>query len=110
MQTSLKMKARGPFAKHPPRGMLRLRMSALFKYAIVLASGFAIGAYVHGPIGLEQVAKLAQTDGLDIVISNTVAHLRPEAAAIVVDPADARRVDEDLDYLIAKRIGTLEGW
>ena len=32
------------------------------------------------------------------------------AAAIVVDPAGAGAVDDDLDYLIAKRIGTLDGW
>ncbi len=84
-------------------------MSALSKYAIVLASGVAIGWYVNGPISLEQIARLARIDETNILLSNASAHLTPETAAIVVE-SDAGHADEDLDYLIAKRIGTLEGW
>jgi hypothetical protein len=70
-------------------------MTALFKYAIVLASGVVIGLYLNRPMSLERVANLARID---------------DTEAIVVDPASAGGVGEDLDYLIAKRTGTLEGW
>ena len=35
---------------------------------------------------------------------------KPEVAGALVDPAAAARVDEDLDYMIAQRIGSVEGW
>jgi hypothetical protein len=35
---------------------------------------------------------------------------KPEVAGALVDPAAAARVDEDLDYMIAKRKGSVEGW
>ncbi len=83
-------------------------MSAFFRYAVVLAWGVAIGLCVNAPIVRETVAKLAATDKNDILIDDASARPRPEAAAIAVDPAGARRVDEDLDNLITKRIGTLD--
>ncbi len=101
---------RGTLREIPAWGVRRLRMSALIKYGIVLASGVAIGLYVHGTMGLEQVAKLPRIDEINILISNNFARAKPEATAIVVDSTDPRRVDEDLDFLIAKRLGTLEGW
>ena len=94
----------------PITGMHRFRMTALVKYAIVLASGVAIGVYVTGPGRLERIAELARVDEINIRINNSFADPKPEAAAIVVDPTDARRANEDLDYLIAKRTGTLAGW
>jgi hypothetical protein len=35
---------------------------------------------------------------------------KPEVAGALVDPAAAARVDEDLDYKIAQRKGSVEGW
>jgi hypothetical protein len=35
---------------------------------------------------------------------------KPEVAGARVDPAAAARVDEDLDYMIAQRRGSVEGW
>ena len=35
---------------------------------------------------------------------------KPEVAGALVDPAAAARVDEDLDYMIAQRKGSVEGW
>ena len=35
---------------------------------------------------------------------------KPEVAGALVDPAAAARVDEDLDYRIAQRKGSVEGW
>ena len=88
----------------------RLRIGVFFKYAIVLAFGVAIGLCLTSPASLERVANLARIDEINIHISNSFADLRPEPAAIVGNPTDAGRVDEDLDYLIAKRTATLEGW
>jgi hypothetical protein len=55
-------------------------------------------------------SKLPRIDEINILLGNSFQHLRPEATAIVADPIDTGRIDEDLDYLIAKRIATLEGW
>ena len=44
------------------------------------------------------------------MISKAVAPLKPQAAVFAVDPAAAARVAEDLDYRIAERIGSVEGW
>jgi hypothetical protein len=35
---------------------------------------------------------------------------KPEVAGALVDPTAAARVDEDLDYMIAQRKGSVEGW
>ena len=35
---------------------------------------------------------------------------KPEVAGALVDPAAAARVDEDLDYMIAQRKSSVEGW
>jgi hypothetical protein len=94
----------------PTTELYRFPMTTLIKYAIVLASGVGIGFYVSWPGSLERVANLARIDEIHIHITNSFVDPRPEAAAIVSDPTDPGRVNEDLDYLIAKRIGTLAGW
>jgi hypothetical protein len=85
-------------------------MSAPFKYAFVLALGLAFGFCIHAPPNLEEVAKLARLDEINVIINKAVARLKPQAAVLAVDPAAATRVTEDLDYRIAKRIGSVEGW
>ncbi len=85
-------------------------MSVLFKYGTVLASGLAIGLWISGPMSVELVARLARTDATSIVVDNAVSRTRPEEIASAVDPTSASRVNEELDYLIARRVGTLEGW
>ena len=85
-------------------------MSAPFKYAFVLALGLAFGFCIHAPPNLEEVAKLARLDEINILINEAVARLKPQAAVFTVDPAAATRVSEDLDYRIAERIGSVEGW
>lgn len=85
-------------------------MSAPFKYAFVLALGLAFGFCIHAPLNLEQIAKLAWLDEVNVMISKAVAPLKPQAAVFAVDPAAAARVAEDLDYRIAERIGSVEGW
>ena len=85
-------------------------MSAPFKYAFVLALGLAFGFCIHAPPNLEEVAKLARLDEINVIINKAVARLKPQAAVLAVDPAAATRVTEDLDYRIAERIGSVEGW
>jgi hypothetical protein len=82
-------------------------MSAPFKYAFVLALGLAFGYCIHAPPNLEEVARL---DEINVIINKAVARLKPQAVVLAVDPAAATRVTEDLDYRIAKRIGSVEGW
>ena len=76
-------------------------MSAPFKYAFVLALGLAFGFCIHAPPNLDEI---------NIILNKAVARLKSQAAVFAVDPADAARVAEDLDYRIAKRIGSVEGW
>ena len=85
-------------------------MSAPFKYAFVLALGLAFGFCIHAPPNLGEIAKLARLDEINVIVNKAVARLKPRAAVFAVDPAGAARVTEDLDYRIAKRIGSVEGW
>ena len=85
-------------------------MSAPFKYAFVLALGLAFGFCFHAPPNLEEIAKLAWLDEINVIINKAVARLKPQAAVFAVDPVGAARVTEDLDYRIAQRIGSVEGW
>jgi len=82
-------------------------MSAPFKYAFVLALGLAFGFWIHAPPNLEEIARL---DEINVIINRAVARLKPQVAVFTVDPAGAARVTEDLDYRIAQRIGSVEGW
>jgi len=44
-------------------------MSAPFKYAFVLALSLAIGFCIHAPPNLEEVAKLARLDEINVIIN-----------------------------------------
>jgi hypothetical protein len=85
-------------------------MRELFKYAMVLAFGLAVGSYLHGSPSLEGVDKLKWFDGINVIIDEAFAPRKPEAAFAPVDPAAAALIDEELDYRVAQRIGTLDGW
>ena len=69
-------------------------MSALFKCLIILASAVAISIYLY----------LSQTEDVTFVPPE------PEALIAPVDAAAKADIDEELDYLDAKRIGSLGGW
>jgi hypothetical protein len=85
-------------------------MNALFKYAIVLSLGLAVGFIVKGPLNLEDVAKFKWLDEITVILNKALVSARPAADVVPIDPAAAALVDEDLDYRIAQRIGSLEGW
>src|SRR5271167_3129968 len=85
-------------------------MKAPFKYAIVLVLGLAVGFYAHGPLSLEKVARLNWLDEINVIINKALVAARPQAAVAPIDPARAELLDEDLDYRIAQRIASLDGW
>jgi hypothetical protein len=82
-------------------------MSAFFRYTIVLAVGLAAGLTAQGPLSLDDFAKRAWLDEIESLVGKA---FRPEMAAIPIDQAGAASIDEELDYLIAQRIRSLEGW
>ena len=85
-------------------------MKAFVKYAGVLALGLAIGSYVHGLESLEDVGKPAWLDEISNTIDKALASAKPDAALAFVDEARAAIVDEELDFRIAERINSVEGW
>ena len=85
-------------------------MRAFFKYAVILALGLAVGFYIRAPLSLEEIARLNWLHEINIIIDKAVARAKPEAAVIPVDPAGAALIDDELDYRIAQRIDSLDGW
>jgi hypothetical protein len=77
-------------------------MSRLLKYSIVLALAVVIGSYiVLGSLSLEDIFPG-----------------QPEREAVAADPLPSPRtppaspatIDEEVDYIVAKRLGSLAGW
>ncbi len=75
-------------------------MSRLLKYAVFLALAVAIGAYiVLGPLSLDDIFP--------------ATHVERETAVALVEPAPPAKpasIDEELDYMVAKQLASLEGW
>ena len=92
-----------------PLSARRGRMSFSPKYAFVLAMALAV-IYVYLPPSLADVAKLRWLDDINVILSKSLASAKPEAGVSPVDPIAAANVDEDLDYRIAQRTKTTEGW
>jgi hypothetical protein len=90
-------------------GALDGGMSAAIKYAFVLALGLAFGYGLQARWSLEEIAKLARLDEINVIVNEAVGAVRPQAV-FIADPEGAARVDEDLDYQIAERVGSVEGW
>ena len=85
-------------------------MKAFFSYAIVLSLGLAVGFIVKGPPNLEDVAKFKWLDEITVILNKALVSAKPAADIVPIDPAAAALIDEELDYRIAQRIGSLEGW
>ena len=79
-----------------------------WKYMLFLA--LAVPAiYACAPPSLEELAKPRWLADISLVISTSLA-AKPEAEIPAVDPIAAAKVDEDLDYRIAERTKSTEGW
>ena len=59
------------------------------------------GFWIHATPSLEEIAKLARLDEINVIINKAVARLKPQAAVFAVDPVGAAPVTEDLDYRAA---------
>jgi hypothetical protein len=86
-------------------------MSALFKYVIVPLCLLATGFYAYGSLN----GKTFEALNGEVFQSayREVSALMParrETAADPIDPASAANIDEELDYLVARRLGSLAGW
>lgn len=66
--------------------------------------------YLFARPGLEEITKLRWLDDVSVMISKSLAYAKPEAEVSPVDPIAAANVDEDLDYRIAQRTKSPEGW
>ncbi len=66
--------------------------------------------YVYAPPNLEDIAKPQWLDHISAIITKSLASANPQAEVSPVDPVAAAKVDEDLDYRIAERTKSLEGW
>jgi hypothetical protein len=66
--------------------------------------------YLYARPSLEEIAKFRWLDDINVMISKSVAYAKPKAEVSPVDPIAAANVDEDLDYRIAQRTKSTEGW
>ena len=94
------------------------------KYAILLVLVIASGFYiVHGPVSLEDIAPFVQGSvSLEDIapfvhrpvslgdIAPAPVPVKGEAPVAQVEPSPSASIDEELDYLVAKRLGSLAGW
>jgi hypothetical protein len=65
--------------------------------------------YLYARPSLEEIAKLRWLADISVAISTSLA-AKPQAVVPAVDPIAAAKVDEDLDYRIAERTKSTEGW
>ena len=66
--------------------------------------------YAHAPLNLEDIAKPRWVDNIGVMVTKSLASVRPEASVSPVDPIAAANLDEDLDYRIAQRTKSTDGW
>ena len=86
-------------------------MSLSRKYAFVLALALAVAViYAYLPLTRDDIAKLRWLDDINVIISKVLAPANREVRVVSVDPVAAANVDEDLDYRIAQRVKSIEGW
>ena len=69
-----------------------------------------LAIYAYAPPNLENIAKPQWLDHISAIITKSLASAKPQAEVSPVDPVAAAKVDEDLDYRIAERTKSLEGW
>src|SRR5277367_4558318 len=85
-------------------------MLSTWKYMLFLALALpAIAIFAYAPPNLENIANSRSLDNIGVFITKSLASAKPQAE-VSVDPIAAANVDEDLDYRIAQRIKSIEGW
>src|ERR1700747_2458194 len=87
------------------------RISFSRKYAFVLALALAAAViYAYAPLTRDDIAKLRWLDEINVIVSKLLAPANREVRVVSVNPVAAATVDEDLDYRIAQRVKSIEGW
>ena len=66
--------------------------------------------YTYVPLTRDEIAKLRGLGEINVIISKVIAPANREVRVVSVDPVAAANVDEDLDYRIAQRVKSMEGW
>ena len=84
-------------------------MLSTWKYALFLALTLPV-LYAFAPLHIEDLARPRWLDSFGVFITKSLASVKPEAIEPPVDPIAAANVDEDLDYRIAERKRSSEGW
>jgi hypothetical protein len=84
-------------------------LGAIRKYAFVLVLALAV-IYTYALLSLVEVAKLRWLDDIKVILNKSLASAKPEVGVSAVDPIAAANVDEDVDYRIAQRTKSTEGW
>src|SRR5580693_4747681 len=65
--------------------------------------------YAFAPPSFREIAKPRWLADISVAISTSIS-AKPQAEVPAVDPIAAAKVDEDLDYRIAERTKSTEGW
>ena len=84
-------------------------MGIVRKYGFVLVLMLAV-IYVYAPLSLEDFAKLPKLDDINVILNKALAYTKREVGTSPVDAIAAANLDEDLDYRIAQRMKSVEGW
>jgi hypothetical protein len=84
-------------------------MLSTWKYTLFLALALPV-LYVLAPLKIENLNKPRWLDSVGVFITRSLASVKPEPIEPPVDPIAAANVDEDLDYRIAQRKRSSEGW
>jgi hypothetical protein len=66
--------------------------------------------YAYAPPNLEDITKPRWLDSIGVFVTRSLSPVTPEASDSPVDPIAAANVDEDLDYRIAQRTKSADGW
>src|SRR3984957_1152776 len=85
------------------------RVGIIRKYAFGLALALAV-IYAYAPLSLEDFAKPRWLDDISVIVNKSLLPAKPEVRVSRIDPIAAANVDEDLDYRIAQRMKSTEGW
>jgi hypothetical protein len=93
----------------PGPGGAGAAMGITRKYGFVLFLVLAV-IYVSAPPSLKDVAKLPWLNDINVILNKSLAYTKREVGTSPVDPIAAANVDEDLDYRIAQRMKSAEGW
>ena len=84
-------------------------MDIIKKYAFVFVLMLAV-IYVYAPLSLGDVANLPWLDDINVILNKSLTLTKREVGPSPIDPIAAANVDEDLDFRIAQRMKSAEGW